>query len=63
MYFDTAAFSANKEHFYAKLVPEAYGDIDPEQLLKNMREGEGELSLEGQVRSLPSHSFNLHSYS
>ncbi|CAJ0587015.1 unnamed protein product, partial [Mesorhabditis spiculigera] len=43
VYFDTAAFTANKEHFYAKLVPEAYGDS--ENLLKNMREGEGELSM------------------
>ncbi|GMR47883.1 hypothetical protein PMAYCL1PPCAC_18078, partial [Pristionchus mayeri] len=45
VYFDTAAFSANPIHSYAKLVPEAYGDVDEEQLAKNMREGEGELSL------------------
>lgn len=32
-------------HSYAKLVPEAYGDVDDDQLAKNMREGEGELSL------------------
>lgn len=43
VYFDTKAFEANPKHFYAKLVPEAYGDN--EQLLKNMREGEGELSM------------------
>ncbi|GMT23913.1 hypothetical protein PFISCL1PPCAC_15210, partial [Pristionchus fissidentatus] len=45
VYFDTAAFSSNPTHFYAKLVPEAYGDVDADQLAKNMREGEGELSL------------------
>lgn len=44
VYFDTKAFEQNPKHFYAKLVPEAYGD-DTEQLLKNMREGEGELSM------------------
>ncbi|EGT38442.1 hypothetical protein CAEBREN_31972, partial [Caenorhabditis brenneri] len=44
VYFDTKAFEQNPKHFYAKLVPEAYGD-DSEQLLKNMREGEGELSM------------------
>uniref|UniRef100_A0A8R1I866 Cysteine--tRNA ligase, cytoplasmic n=1 Tax=Caenorhabditis japonica TaxID=281687 RepID=A0A8R1I866_CAEJA len=44
VYFDTKAFEHNPKHFYAKLVPEAYGD-DSEALLKNMREGEGELSM------------------
>ncbi|KAJ1349923.1 hypothetical protein KIN20_005602 [Parelaphostrongylus tenuis] len=43
VYFDTKAFEANPKHFYAKLVPEAYGDL--ESLEKNMREGEGELSI------------------
>lgn len=43
MYFDTDAFVSNKKHFYAKLVPEAYGDA--ESLMKNLREGEGELSM------------------
>ncbi|KHJ79854.1 hypothetical protein OESDEN_20486, partial [Oesophagostomum dentatum] len=43
VYFDTKAFESNPKHFYAKLVPEAYGDT--ESLEKNMREGEGELSM------------------
>ncbi|KAK6746929.1 hypothetical protein RB195_000275 [Necator americanus] len=43
VYFDTKAFESNPKHFYAKLVPEAYGDA--ESLEKNMREGEGELSM------------------
>ncbi|KAE9421249.1 hypothetical protein Angca_004872, partial [Angiostrongylus cantonensis] len=43
VYFDTKTFEANPRHFYAKLVPEAYGDL--ESLEKNMREGEGELSI------------------
>ncbi|VDO64750.1 unnamed protein product [Haemonchus placei] len=43
VYFDTKAFESNPKHFYAKLVPEAYGDS--EALEKNMREGEGELSM------------------
>ena len=36
-------FEKNPKHFYAKLVPEAFGDS--EAMLKNMREGEGELSM------------------
>ncbi|CAJ0959380.1 unnamed protein product, partial [Mesorhabditis belari] len=43
VYFDTTAFTSNPKHFYAKLVPEAFADKD--NLLKNMREGEGELSI------------------
>ncbi|VDM55334.1 unnamed protein product [Angiostrongylus costaricensis] len=43
VYFDTKTFVTNPRHFYAKLVPEAYGDL--ESLEKNMREGEGELSI------------------
>ncbi|PAV86186.1 hypothetical protein WR25_05337 [Diploscapter pachys] len=43
VYFDTAVFEKNPKHFYAKLVPEAFGDS--EAMLKNMREGEGELSM------------------
>lgn len=39
IYFDTTAFSAAKNHYYAKLVPEAYGDM------KALKEGEGELSV------------------
>ncbi|KAF8376287.1 cars-1 [Pristionchus pacificus] len=52
VYFDTAAFSANPMHSYAKLVPEAYGDVDDDQLAKNMREGEGELSLGSEAMQL-----------
>ncbi|CAI5438832.1 unnamed protein product [Caenorhabditis angaria] len=44
VYFDTKAFEANPKHYYAKLVPEAYGG-DNDALMKNMREGEGELSM------------------
>ncbi|CAB3410791.1 unnamed protein product [Caenorhabditis bovis] len=44
VYFDTKAFEDNPKHRYAKLVPEAYGG-DSEVLMKNMREGEGELSM------------------
>lgn len=36
-------FDRNDKHFYAKLVPEAFADN--EQLMKNMRESEGELSM------------------
>ncbi|KJH52646.1 cysteine--tRNA ligase [Dictyocaulus viviparus] len=43
VYFDTKAFERNPKHFYAKLVPEAYDDL--ELLERNMREGEGELSI------------------
>uniref|UniRef100_F1L1Z1 cysteine--tRNA ligase n=1 Tax=Ascaris suum TaxID=6253 RepID=F1L1Z1_ASCSU len=43
VYFDTIAFESKPNHSYAKLVPEAFGDN--EQLLKNMRESEGELSM------------------
>uniref|UniRef100_A0A0M3JXA8 Cysteine--tRNA ligase, cytoplasmic n=1 Tax=Anisakis simplex TaxID=6269 RepID=A0A0M3JXA8_ANISI len=43
VYFDTMAFESNPKHSYAKLVPEAFGDS--EQLLKNMKESEGELSM------------------
>ncbi|KAL4225668.1 hypothetical protein ACF0H5_016357 [Mactra antiquata] len=39
IYFDTTAFSASPKHYYAKLVPEAYGDQ------KALKEGEGELSV------------------
>ncbi|CAD6191916.1 unnamed protein product [Caenorhabditis auriculariae] len=46
VYFDTKAFEANPKHYYAKLVPEAYGtEVDGEAMLKNMRESEGELSM------------------
>ena len=35
VYFDTTAFSQDPKHYYAKLVPEAFGDA------KALREGEG----------------------
>ncbi|KAK3766185.1 hypothetical protein RRG08_025185 [Elysia crispata] len=38
VYFDTKAFDASPNHFYAKMVPEAFGDN------KALAEGEGELS-------------------
>lgn len=37
IYFDTEKFSTADNHFYAKLVPEAFGDR------KALHEGEGEL--------------------
>ncbi|XP_053385262.1 cysteine--tRNA ligase, cytoplasmic-like [Mercenaria mercenaria] len=39
IYFDTSVFSNAPNHHYAKLVPEAYGDM------KALKEGEGELSI------------------
>lgn len=39
VYFDTARFDADPDHFYAKLVPEAYGDQ------KALKEGEGALTV------------------
>lgn len=39
VYFDTIAFNESPGHFYAKLVPEAFGD------LKKLQEGEGDLSI------------------
>ncbi|XP_058979756.1 cysteine--tRNA ligase, cytoplasmic-like [Musca domestica] len=39
VYFSVNAFDAKEKHFYAKLVPEAYGDT------KSLEEGEGDLSL------------------
>ncbi|XP_059166910.1 cysteine--tRNA ligase, cytoplasmic-like isoform X2 [Physella acuta] len=38
VYFDTTAFDTSPNHFYAKMVPEAYGDK------KALAEGEGELT-------------------
>lgn len=35
VYFDVAGFDSKEKHFYAKLVPEAYGDA------KSLQEGEG----------------------
>lgn len=38
MYFDTVKFASSDQHQYARLVPEAVGDLDA------LAEGEGELS-------------------
>lgn len=38
VYFDVAGFDKREKHYYAKLVPEAYGDA------KSLQEGEGDLS-------------------
>ncbi|KAF5287145.1 hypothetical protein FQR65_LT12331 [Abscondita terminalis] len=38
VYFDVAAFDKREQHFYAKLVPEAYGDTN------SLQEGEGDLT-------------------
>ncbi|CAL1535560.1 unnamed protein product [Lymnaea stagnalis] len=39
VYFNTKVFNATNDHFYAKMVPEAYGDQ------RALAEGEGELSV------------------
>lgn len=39
IYFDTTVFSNSPNHYYAKLVPEAFGDMNA------LKEGEGELSI------------------
>lgn len=39
VYFDTVKYSQDESHFYAKLVPEAFGDQ------KALHEGEGDLSI------------------
>lgn len=36
VYFDVSEFDHREGHYYAKLVPEAYGDV------KSLQEGEGE---------------------
>lgn len=38
VYFDVAQFDGREKHFYAKLVPEAYGDTN------SLQEGEGDLT-------------------
>ncbi|XP_078051220.1 cysteine--tRNA ligase, cytoplasmic [Augochlora pura] len=38
VYFDVAAFDKQEKHYYAKLVPEAYGDTS------SLQEGEGDLT-------------------
>ncbi len=45
VYFDTDKFDSSDKHFYAKLVPEAFGDN------KALAEGEGDLSVTGEKRS------------
>ena len=44
VYFKTNAFDESKDHFYAKLVPEAVGDE------KALAEGEGDLNADDHVR-------------
>lgn len=46
VYFDTVKFDNSENHYYAKLLPEAFGDS------KALAEGEGELS-EGQEKRNP----------
>lgn len=54
VYFDTIKFYKSKKHTYCKLVPEAFADN--EQLMKNIRESEGDLSLDNlQVGANDSH--------
>ncbi|KAF7261836.1 hypothetical protein EG68_00881 [Paragonimus skrjabini miyazakii] len=45
VYFDTNRFATHPKHFYAKLVPTAYGDTD------QLATGEGELASGGEKRS------------
>lgn len=45
VYFDTQAFDSDPKHFYAKMVPEAFGDK------KALSEGEGELSVSEEKQS------------
>lgn len=45
VYFDTNRFANDPKHFYAKLVPTAYGDVD------QLATGEGELTSDGEKRS------------
>ncbi|KPM06744.1 cysteine-tRNA ligase, cytoplasmic-like protein [Sarcoptes scabiei] len=45
VYFDTEKFANDPKHFYAKLVPEAFGDC------KALSEGEGDLSVDDEKRS------------
>lgn len=47
VYFDTESFASNEKHFYAKLVPEAYGDN------KALAEGEGDLAASGEEKRNP----------
>ncbi|CAH8512949.1 unnamed protein product [Schistosoma turkestanicum] len=45
VYFDTNKFASSPMHFYAKLVPTAYGDTN------QLESGEGELSITGEKKS------------
>ena len=48
VYFDVATFDKQDKHYYAKLVPEAYGDAS------SLQEGEGDLSIsEGSEKRSP----------
>lgn len=47
VYFDTEKFAQTEKHFYAKLVPEAYGDN------KALAEGEGDLGASGEEKRSP----------
>ncbi|XP_055530322.1 cysteine--tRNA ligase, cytoplasmic [Wyeomyia smithii] len=51
VYFDVAGFDKREKHYYAKLVPEAYGDTT------SLQEGEGDLST-GEDRLLEKRSAN-----
>ncbi|XP_075549954.1 cysteine--tRNA ligase, cytoplasmic [Dermacentor variabilis] len=53
VYFDTARFDADPKHFYAKLVPEAYGDQ------KALKEGEGALNVAGEDEKRSANDFAL----
>ncbi|KAH8022930.1 hypothetical protein HPB51_006360 [Rhipicephalus microplus] len=53
VYFDTARFDADPKHFYAKLVPEAYGDQ------KALKEGEGALMVAGDDEKRSANDFAL----
>ncbi|KAH7950783.1 hypothetical protein HPB52_001467 [Rhipicephalus sanguineus] len=53
VYFDTARFDADPGHFYAKLVPEAYGDQ------KALKEGEGALTVAGDDEKRSANDFAL----
>ena len=44
VYFDVAKFDSSKEHYYAKLVPEAFGDQAA------LNEGEGDLSVSDNIK-------------
>uniref|UniRef100_A0A8D8LS95 Cysteine--tRNA ligase, cytoplasmic n=1 Tax=Cacopsylla melanoneura TaxID=428564 RepID=A0A8D8LS95_9HEMI len=53
VYFNVNAFDSQPNHFYAKLVPEAYGDT------KTLQEGEGDLSSQESSEKLSPNDFAL----